>query len=57
METNEYGQTWQQAWDLYFVNHPEVLASWGHQNGRWMNCPCAQCDPGEIRPRPDFLTE
>ena len=46
---NEYGQTRQQAWDMYFTNHPTVLASWGHQNGRPMTCPCAACDPRQVR--------
>lgn len=27
-----------QAWAIYFANHPEVLASYGHQNGYWPNC-------------------
>jgi len=25
----------QEAWDAYFQQRPHVLASWGHQNGRW----------------------
>lgn len=24
---------WEQAWKAYFTRHPEVLASYGHQNG------------------------
>lgn len=24
-----------QAWAWYFDRHPEVVANWGHQNGRW----------------------
>lgn len=23
------------AWESYFAEHPEVLASWAHQNGYW----------------------
>lgn len=23
------------AWAEYFAKHPEILASWGHQNDRW----------------------
>lgn len=25
----------QAAWAEYFAAHPEVLASWAHQNGYW----------------------
>lgn len=31
------------AWQRYHANHPEVLASWGEQNGRLPNCGCAPC--------------
>jgi hypothetical protein len=27
--------TREEAWDKYFAANPEVLACWGHQNGRW----------------------
>jgi hypothetical protein len=27
--------TLEEAWDKYFAAHPEVLANWGHQRGRW----------------------
>lgn len=40
-------KTFEEAWELFFANHPEVLASWGHQNGRMPNCTCALCDPNE----------
>lgn len=26
---------WERAWADYFRAHPEVVASWGHQNDRW----------------------
>lgn len=29
------GMTRDEAWAVWFAEHPEVLASWGHQNGRW----------------------
>lgn len=54
-EIDEYGQTWTQAWDRYFNNHPETLAVWGKANGRWPNCPCALCDPDEHQPRPNIF--
>lgn len=47
----------EEAWKRYFVNHPEVVASWGHQNGRMPNCTCPLCDPDELRPRPNILVE
>lgn len=31
------------AWARFHAHHPEVLASWGEQNGRMPNCPC--CAP------------
>lgn len=31
------------AWAIYYRNHPEVVASWGEQNGREPNCSCADC--------------
>ncbi|MGW1436812.1 hypothetical protein ACWD7M_16375 [Streptomyces griseus] len=32
---NERGETFEEAWARYFAQHPHVLASWNHQNGRW----------------------
>jgi hypothetical protein len=29
------GERFNDAWAEYFVAHPEVLASWNHQNGYW----------------------
>lgn len=29
------GMTREEAWADYFAKHPEVLASWAHQNGYW----------------------
>lgn len=52
---NEYGQTWAEAWDRYFENHPDTLAIWGKSNGRWVNCTCALCDPNQLRPRPNII--
>jgi hypothetical protein len=31
------------AWRRYYVNHPEVVASWGEQNGREPDCECVAC--------------
>jgi hypothetical protein len=44
-----YGRTWAQAWLVYRDNHPEVVASWGQQNGRWPNCPGPECNLGQAQ--------
>lgn len=31
------GMTRDEAWADYFHRNPDVLANWGHQNGRWPN--------------------
>lgn len=49
------GMTREAAWARYRTNHPEVLASWGEQNGRWPNCACKPCDPEQLIPRPNIL--
>jgi hypothetical protein len=41
--------TKEEAWELYFAEHPEILASWAHQNGRWP--PGYSPDPTS----PDFI--
>lgn len=51
----EDGLNRDQAWSRFFRNHPNILASWGHQNGRWPNCGCATCDPRGIQPPADIL--
>ena len=48
---------WEAAWREYHINHPEVSASWGEQNGRWPNCTCIECDPGGLLPTPDIAVE
>lgn len=39
MTAEDYGysetDTWAKAWEKYLAKHPEVLASWRQQNGRW----------------------
>lgn len=52
-----YGRSRTEAWARYRANHPEVLAAWGQQNGRWPKCTCAECDPQELLPRPNILLE
>jgi hypothetical protein len=37
----------ERAWAAYHRNHPEVVASWGEQNGRWPSCPC--CSDAGVR--------
>lgn len=32
-----------EAWARYYRAHPEVVASWGEQNGRQPNCGCPAC--------------
>lgn len=34
----------QRQWNVYFANHPEVVASWGHQNGYMPSCGCKKCE-------------
>lgn len=34
-DEDNYEARRQAAWDEYFAEHPEVLASWSHQNGYW----------------------
>lgn len=46
-----------EEWEVYFRNHPEVIASWGEANGRQPNCTCKPCDPNELRSRPSILAE
>ncbi|MCX4799602.1 hypothetical protein OG497_37745 [Streptomyces sp. NBC_01242] len=29
------GETFEEAWERYFDAHPEILASWRHQNAYW----------------------
>ena len=55
--TNEYDETFEQAWARYRANHPDVAASWGQQNGRWPKCTCPPCDPEKRRPRPDIVVD
>ncbi|MFG3710965.1 hypothetical protein [Micromonospora sp. NPDC047730] len=55
--TNEYDETFEQAWTRHRANHPEVAAVWGQQNGRWPKCVCPRCDPEQRRPRPNILVE
>ena len=43
---DERGLSWAQAWRVYEANHPEVVASWAKQNGRWPSCRCAPCGLG-----------
>lgn len=31
------GMTFEEAWADYFERHPDTLAVWGQQNGRWPN--------------------
>jgi len=33
------------TWATFRANHPEVLASWGEQNGRDPKCRCHLCGP------------
>lgn len=32
---NERGESFAEAWERYFAEHPRVLAAWGYHNGRW----------------------
>lgn len=32
---NGRGETFEEAWARWFKDHPEVRASWSHQNGYW----------------------
>lgn len=53
-ESLSFEQQRQAAWQVYFGNHPEVLASWGHQNGRWPDCGCEPCqDSGLVHEPPE----
>lgn len=31
----QLAETFEEAWARHFAEHPEVLASWRHQNGYW----------------------
>lgn len=45
------------SWARYYANHPNVLATCGEANGREPNCSCVLCDPNELLPRPNILSE
>lgn len=46
--TDALGRTWEEGWQQYAANHPEVLANWGYSHGRWCNCICIHCDPAGV---------